>query len=166
MESNFDRNQKLESLTPTMREAAKLGARVAYSSWNNEPIALVLGDDSEIKAARARFMEDTKEWDSRSRNEHLCLQQRTNYREYGYKGGSPWQWSVGTNIYGFAAGCMMKSNLQGGRFAATPRGITLAEACDFAAKKALEGGCQTASISLSNLSAKALAEALALAAGR
>jgi hypothetical protein len=61
-------------------------------------------------------------------DEVLCRFQTSGQARYRY--------TISTNIYGWAAGCMLKTNLGGGRFADTRRGATFLECVSYCKDRA------------------------------
>lgn len=111
------------NLTETIQ---RLGYRFA-----NEGKTIIVGDDAETQAIYAEMRETQEKMiDPRARNELLCKTQlRVN--ALGHTA-----WSLGSNMYGWAVGSTMRSNIMGGRWAVTPRGLTVEQAIEAGLRKA------------------------------
>jgi hypothetical protein len=92
----------------------------------------VFTDTSEIDLAREKMNERRQKCiDPRERDRILCQFQSSHQYMLG-----AWHYMLGTNIYGYAVGESLRSNLGGGTWSRTPRGLTLAEAIQWGCKQA------------------------------
>ena len=99
----------------TVHEHPRYGGKVAR--------VVKVGDDSGYQAALAKV---------RNGDEGLCDMQLRQHGS-GYR-----HYELGTNIYGWACGSMMASNIGGGKFAMTVRGATLEDCITFGCQAAME----------------------------
>lgn len=95
-------------------------------------VYIKFGDDTEYQKAYDAWDKRTEKLYSQERNKALCNEQ---LRGWGLT-PRPWGYTIGTNIYGWVAGCHAKSNIQGGRFGETARGATLAQVITYGVEKA------------------------------
>ena len=91
-------------------------------------------DTVQVDALRAAMnVERNKHLRSDVRDRILCEFQGVQYRM------SAWKYSLSTNIYGYAVGDSLQSNMGGGAWSATRRGYTLSQAivwgCNAATQK-------------------------------
>lgn len=88
-------------------------------------------DTSEVDAGRAEMnAQRARQIDSQERDRILV---RFQHLEYSM---GAWHYTLGSNIYGWAVGSSLRSNIGGGRWAITPRGYTLAEAIVWGCREA------------------------------
>jgi hypothetical protein len=125
--------------------------RVETCDYSGEPsVQIVLGDDSEVRAYYARCLVEREKYralgDFRGADRVLC--------DYQVRGGTVGErpYTLSTNIYGWAMGSHLLSNLGGGKFAITNRGATL-EQC-------IVEGCELARVKGTTLTFGALGDTL------
>jgi hypothetical protein len=141
----------VSEITSMLRAAmAEHGYRIEK---RDDFVTLVVGDDSALRDAMAAWEAawDAKPFQSpRDRQEDYCRNQLSGFASYGNKAGCGWDYSISTNIYGWACGSHFRSNVQGGRFAATARGATLEDCYRYGLARVAEGRNQTLRLTLSH----------------
>jgi len=153
------RNDKLSSISPLLATVVEhQGARLWHSS-TGEPLGLIIGDDSEYQVRRAEWREKVKDWTVLDRQRSLIHQQMI---AWGLS-EQPYDWDVSANIYGWACGSHLRSNLNGGRFALTSRGATLEEAIEYGLSKVVHGKNNTLRLSFKLMTDEVAKELMALA---
>ena len=102
-----------------------LGYRVEKDDGYGGPITwITLGDDSEIRAARAAWDKKTEKLWCSERQASLIQNQINGYG----CANRPRGLSLGSNIYGYSINDTMGANMGGGRSSVTARGLTLSQA--------------------------------------
>jgi len=102
------------------------------TGWKGDTILTWSCDTAEVDALNEECVREMNGvYYGRERDRVLCKFQM---REYGMGAKS---YMLNSNIYGYAVGDSLSSNMGGGRWACTPRGLDFAQAVDFGVRQAL-----------------------------
>lgn len=108
----------VDSVVDLLRDFRRVETHDSYSGTR---VFLELGSSPKTKAAYAKMAEEKEGLGATGRQKKLIETQLS------VTGGGYRRWTLSTNMYGWAVGCTMLSNIQGGKWAKTSRGATLEE---------------------------------------
>lgn len=139
----------IDNIVATLKAS---GFRVVKNGYGDK--SLMVGNDSKVQAMfdECRRKQDEHGLRGAFRSNLLCDYQVKAHRQ-GYL-----PMALGSNIYGWAVGSTLHSNLSGGRWALTPRGYSLEEAIAYGCRKATSGKNVTFRIGLDDLPEDARAQ--------
>lgn len=149
--------QTLESLSPALLMAATKGARLTFD-YCGSPNGITLGNLDQADKARKEWEEAADKLKFREDRQALHIKRQ---REQAGTSSMPWDYTVSTNSFGHVCGCHFRSNMRGGRYGETMRGIGLDEAVEYGAQLVLEGrDTVTLRLNLDTLTGRQLARLL------